>query len=158
MINLTVQDSCLTTTCSPWLSQYQNIGEINIYVEVLGRNQTSFHRISTALPHLKCCSTDRGLIVQRRCMNTWHIYAASTSPTLNPSSNAIEICNGIMPDFYPGLLYMWQLVKVTPWHISIASQRSKHHITECLYVLCRLIRHSCMNEKQLIHPQSNKLV
>ena len=47
-------------------------------------------------------------------MNTYHIYTVHMSPTLNGSfalecferSNAIEIRNGIMFDFYPGLPHM----------------------------------------------------
>ena len=47
-------------------------------------------------------------------MNTYHVYTARMSLTLNGSSalecykcgNAIEICNRIMFDFYPGLPYM----------------------------------------------------
>ena len=46
-----------------------------------------------------------------KLMNTYHVYAAHMSPTLNASSalerfkrsNAIEIHNGIMFGFYPGL-------------------------------------------------------
>ena len=44
-------------------------------------------------------------------MNTWHVYRVRMSPTPNGSSvlqrfecgNAVEIRNGIMFDFYPGL-------------------------------------------------------
>ena len=47
-------------------------------------------------------------------MNTYHVYTACMSPILNESSalewyehgNAIEIENGIMSDFYPGLPHM----------------------------------------------------
>ena len=46
-----------------------------------------------------------------KLMNTYHIYTAHMNPALNGSSalerfecsNAIEIRNGIMFDFYPGL-------------------------------------------------------
>ena len=48
-------------------------------------------------------------------MNTDHVYTARMNPALNGSSalerfergNAIEICNGIMFDFYPGLAHMY---------------------------------------------------
>ena len=52
-------------------------------------------------------------------MNTYHVYTVRMSPALNGSSalqrfecgNAIEIRNGIMFDFYPGLpqlcIYMY---------------------------------------------------
>ena len=49
-----------------------------------------------------------------KLMNTYHVYTVCMSPTLNGSSaleffkrsNAIEIRNGIMLDFYPGLPHM----------------------------------------------------
>ena len=49
-----------------------------------------------------------------KLMNTYHVHTALMSPALNGSSalehfehgNAIEIRNGIMFDFYPGLLHM----------------------------------------------------
>ena len=63
---------------------------------VLGRNRALFHFAHIALGKL---------------INTCHVYTACMSPTLNGSSalqhfecsNVIEIRNGIMFDFYPGL-------------------------------------------------------
>ena len=69
-------------------------------------------RISIALPLLKSCNILFPLQVGLICaVNNLHIYTACTSPTPNGSSalqcfehsNAIEICNGIMFDFYPAL-------------------------------------------------------
>ena len=53
-------------------------------------------------------------------MNTCHIYTARMSPALNGSSalqrfersNAIEIHNGIMFDFYPDTLYILHELEV----------------------------------------------
>ena len=47
-------------------------------------------------------------------MNTYHVYTVRMSPALNGSSaverfkhgNAIELCNRIMFDFYPGLPHL----------------------------------------------------
>jgi len=49
-----------------------------------------------------------GSYVLCKVMNTWHVYTACMGPTPNGSSalqrgNALEIRNGIMFDFYPGL-------------------------------------------------------
>ena len=58
-----------------------------------------------------------------KLMNTFHIYTAHMRPALSGSSalerfersNVIEIRNGIMIDFYPGLLfkYMYDILACT---------------------------------------------
>ena len=62
------------------------------------------------------CSAElpRGSYALGKLINTCHVYTARMSPALNGSSalqrfersNAIEIRNGIMFDFYPGLPHM----------------------------------------------------
>ena len=83
---------------------------------VPGRNRTIFCRVfrshycvQTAVAQY--FSYGWGSYVLCKLMNTWHVYTAHMSPTLNASSallcfehsNAIEIHNAIMFDFYPGL-------------------------------------------------------
>ena len=56
-----------------------------------------------------------GLYVLSKLINTYHVYTERMSPTLNESSalehfecsNTIEIRNGIMFNFYPGLPDMY---------------------------------------------------
>ena len=57
-------------------------------------------------------------------MNTYHVYTARMSPALNESavlefyehSNAIEIRNRIMFDFYPGLPHV--CIQMWAWNTS----------------------------------------
>ena len=95
---------------------------MNTYVAVLGRNRTLFcrvfwshYRVQTAA--VQYFSYGWGSYVLCKLMNTWYVYTARMSPTLNGSSalqrfersNAIEISNTIMFDFYPGLPHMYGL-------------------------------------------------
>ena len=60
---------------------------------------------------MQCFRYGRGSYALCKLMNTWHVYTAHMGPTSNGSSalqhfvhgNALEIRNGIMFDFYPGL-------------------------------------------------------
>ena len=85
---------------------------------VPGRNRTLFRCVFRSL---YCVQTALAWGIKggahTRWVNschTYHIYTACTSPILNESSalewykrsNAIEIENGIMFDFYPGLPHM----------------------------------------------------
>ena len=58
-----------------------------------------------------------------KLMNTYHVYTARMSPAFNGSSvlerfersTVIEICNGIMSNFYPGLsqICFWKIFAST---------------------------------------------
>ena len=58
---------------------------------------------------------DRNQLLLSELINNYHIYTARMSPALNESSalecfecsNAIELRNEIMFDFYPGLPHMY---------------------------------------------------
>ena len=72
--------------------------------------------ISTTLPCSKRCSTvlllRAGLIALCRLIRYWCSFAARMSPTLNgfECSNVLELCRGIMFDFYPGLAHMYSTI------------------------------------------------
>ena len=91
------------------------------YVAVPSRNRTFFSlHISIALLHLEVLQHGTSIkggahtYVLGKLMNTYHIYTAHMSPTLNGSfalecferGNAIKIRNGMMFNFYPGLPHM----------------------------------------------------
>ena len=98
-------------------------------MSVLGRNRALFplrirshYCVRSALAWNFC--KGRGSYALGKLINTCHVYTVRMSPTLNGSSalerfersNAIEIRNEIMFDFYPGLphvcLCVWHAVLV----------------------------------------------
>ena len=87
---------------------------IHACVAVPGRNRTLFCcvlRLHCFVRSALAFPLRRGSYALGKLINTCHVYTASMSPALNRSSalqhfersNAIEIRNGIMFDFYPGL-------------------------------------------------------
>ena len=88
----------------------------NPRVAVPGRNRALFRCIFRAYYRIRSAVTQyfryrRGSYALCKLMNTWHVYAKRMGPTPKGSSalqrfecdNALEIRNGIMFDFYPGL-------------------------------------------------------
>ena len=80
------------------------------------RNQILVHRIFRAHQRVKCATAQsfrsgRGSYALRGCIRYSCVYIARMSPTLSGSSalqhiklgDALEIRNGIIFDFYPGL-------------------------------------------------------
>ena len=89
------------------------------YVAVPGRNRTLFRCIFRAYYCVQSAVKQnfhygRGSYALCKLMNNWHVYTVHMGPTPNRSSvlqgfergNALEIHNGIMFDFYPGLPHM----------------------------------------------------
>ena len=108
---------CRCTACSRLTLAHQCwCAQPTVSVVVPGRNWTLFrcilrshyHVQSAVMLYFRC---RRGLYALCKLMNTWHIYPARIGHTPNGSSalqhfergNALEIRDGIMFDFYPGL-------------------------------------------------------
>ena len=94
---------------------------------ISGKNQTLFRCVFWPHYHVWSAVAQHfrygwGLHSLCKLMNTWHVYTARMSPTLNGSSalqpfkhgNAIEMRNRIMFDFYPGLEHIYVY---TPCHV-----------------------------------------
>ena len=86
---------------------------------VLGRNQILFRCVFRSHYRIRSTLTQYfrygwGSYALCKFMNTWHVYRVRMSPTLNRNSvlqrfergNAIEVRNGIMFNFYPGLPHL----------------------------------------------------
>ena len=93
---------------------------LNVYVAVLGRNQTLFRYVFRSHCCIRSALAVELLLSGGSCMlckliNTFHIYTAHMSPALNKRSvlqrfELSNACNGIMFSFYPGLPHMRSLV------------------------------------------------
>ena len=113
----------LSAQWTVWCNQKCTIGFKGIsYVAVPGRNRTLFrcvlrlhYRVPRAVMQYFHCKW--GSYVLCKLMNTWHIYPVHMGPTPNRSSalqrfecvNALEIRNGIMFNFYPGLPHIYTI-------------------------------------------------
>ena len=118
------------------LSLQRNQSICNIVV-VSGRNGTffryacrSYYHVRSAVTQYFCYRWDSYSLC--KIMNTWNVYTVHMSPT--PSgisalqrfecSNANEMTNGIMFDFYPGLPHMVLIVwfsRLMPFRVIIAN-------------------------------------
>ena len=108
---------CLTSIKGRACTHSVDLLDIHASVAVPGRKQTLFRSVLRS--HYCVWSSISVMGGTHTCcvyklMNTWLIYIAWMSPTLNGSSalqcfercNTIKICNGIMFNFYPGLPHL----------------------------------------------------
>ena len=120
-----LRDTTVCTNCSQMLAslfrlQITMLLQLETYVAVPGRNRTLF-RCVLHYPRSSAVTQyfhyGRGSYALCKLMNTWHIYTACMGPTPNGSSalqrfersNALEIRNRIMFNFYPGLPHMYSI-------------------------------------------------
>ena len=101
-----------------FLWEYRDQKSHRIYVAVPGRNRTLLHCVFRLHYCVQSAVTQYfhygwGSYVLCKLMNTWHTVCMSLTPNKSSAlqrferSNAIEICNEIMFDFYLGLPHMW---------------------------------------------------